>query len=303
MEIIDAQLHEPGIDDFWSDHDPTIRRGVLDEALHTLLAAVGVSGAVLHPVEDVEWAHSVAAREPHRFAVVPMLARVDSPIRAWWDSRRWDSIDPTLPDLEERLERALERPGFAGLRVFATAEMNGPPAPASGYHVALAWCERRGVPIFVAGAGLATVIGTLVRTFPGLVLVLDQMGLHVGDPDVWSGVPSAARTGGLPDRPPQNDRPSRARERGLSSEDIGRRLRQIVETFGARDAACGPLTSAGSRGGSGCGNRFPHGDSADHTYAESLSFVRDAAWLDDEDTHLLLGGTTRRLLRWPTRPG
>ena len=302
MEIIDAQLHEPGIDDSWSDHDPTIRRGVLDEALHTLLAAVGVSGAVLHPVEDVEWAHSVAAREPHRFVVVPMLARVDSPIRAWWDSRRWDSIDPTLPDLEERLERALERPGFAGLRVFATAEMNVLPAPASGYHVALAWCERRGVPIFVAGAGLATVVGTLARTFPDLVLVLDQMGLHPEDPDVWSGVPSLLGLAAYPTvHLKMTDLPALAN--GASpSEDIGPRLRQIVDTFGARRCMWASDISR-VQGRVGCGNRFPHGDSPDHTYAESLSFVRDASWLDDEDTHLLLGGTTRRLLRWPTRPG
>ena len=308
MDIIDGQLHEPGIDSSWGAHDPAIRWAVLSEALATLLAAVGVNGAVLHPVEDIEWALSMAAREPERFVVVPMLAEARSRVREWWDSRRWDSIDPAAPDLEERLDRTFERPGFAGLRVFATAEMDFPLAPTSGYHLALAWCERRTVPVFVAGAGPSTVVATMLRTFPDLIVVLDQMGLHPQDPHVWTGLPSLLSLAAHPTvhlkmtgLPAFTNRASDTEEAG-SSQGAVRRLRQIVDAFGAPRCMWASDISQ-VQGRVGCANRFPREGSPDHTYAESLSFVRDASWLTDDDKRQLLGGTARRLLRWPRTEG
>ena len=71
--IVDAQLHEPGLQRHWDAVDEQTQHMALTEALHTLLAAVGVDGAVLHPIEDVGWAHGVAAAAPDRFVVVPMV--------------------------------------------------------------------------------------------------------------------------------------------------------------------------------------------------------------------------------------
>ncbi len=297
MQIIDAQLHEPGIDSSWGDRDITTRRAVLTEALATLLAAVGVDGAVLHPVEDIEWAFSVAERAPDRFAVVPMLAGPDSPVRRWWDSRRWDSIDPHAPDLADRLDRAFGRVGFAGIRVFATAEMDLPPAAGSGHDIALGWCERRQVPVFVAGGDPGTTVTALVGAYPSLTLVLDQMGLSPALPDVWAGLPGLLAAAAHPTvclkmtGLPAFSRP------GPPERTIGR-LAEIVEAFGARRCMwASDITQV--QGRVGVGNRFPHEGGPDHFYAGSLAFVREATWLTAQDMQWVLGGTARRLLRWP----
>ena len=52
MEVIDGQLHEPGLDDYWDEQHARTQQMVLSEALRTLIGSVGVNGAVSYAVPE-----------------------------------------------------------------------------------------------------------------------------------------------------------------------------------------------------------------------------------------------------------
>ena len=69
MEIVDGQLHEPGVWLEWKDAPPAMWHDVLTESLLTTTDAVGVHGAVLMP-SDVVWAESVAGETDYLLSIV-----------------------------------------------------------------------------------------------------------------------------------------------------------------------------------------------------------------------------------------
>jgi hypothetical protein len=121
MEIVDAQLHEPGAWGQWGGYDTAARRSLLTEPPLTSMDAVGVDAVLLFPTEDGTWAEELARDEPRRFAWVPMVTGGD-PAELAWDlgsplGRL--TIEPDAPDIEAQIEAVRHRPGVVVLRIIA----------------------------------------------------------------------------------------------------------------------------------------------------------------------------------------
>jgi predicted TIM-barrel fold metal-dependent hydrolase len=296
--IVDGQLHEPGLQRSWDVVDETMQHAALDAALRTLLGAIGVDGAVLHPLEDVAWAHHRAESEPDRFVVVPMVGRPLPRVR------RWDVVDLDAPDLEGRLSAAAARPGLAGFRCVFLSASDLPFERGSGYDTLFRFCADRGLPLASPFAGDPDLVADIAREFPGVPLVLDQMALYAetgGTDDSWVRLPPIldlaryqnvfVKLTGLPSL-------SRA---AFPYDDIQAQVRRVLDEFGA-DRCMWASDISYYQGQVGWANRFPAlvgPYPGKHTYAQSLAFLRDAAWITPDEKRALLGGTARRVFASP----
>jgi predicted TIM-barrel fold metal-dependent hydrolase len=124
----------------------------------------GVDQAILIPPswEGTRNELAAAAAEPGRFAVMGRLA-----------------IEK--PDAPENLRSWLQQPGMLGLRMNFRAE----PQRGSLHDGTASWLfpalERHGIPLMVFAANAMPVMGRIAERHPGLRLIIDHMGMLVGD--------------------------------------------------------------------------------------------------------------------------
>jgi L-fuconolactonase len=171
MRIVDSQVHIWAADTPerpWP-HDPPIEPhdGPLSaDQLRNEMIEAGVDQAILIPPSwegtRNELALAAAAEEPDRFAVMGRLA-----------------IEK--PDAPEKLSTWLQQPGMLGLRMNFRAEPQR-----SWLHDGTAdWLfpalERHGIPLMVFAANALPVMGRIAERHPGLRLIIDHMGMLVGD--------------------------------------------------------------------------------------------------------------------------
>ena len=277
MDIIDGQLHEPGMQRYWDAMPVEAQHAALDDAMHAQLRAVGVDGAVLHPIEDASWAHGLAASAPDRFVVVRLVAPAAPGLQ------RWDAIDPDAPDVEARLDSARAEPGAAAVRLLALSARDLPFGRGTGSERVLRWCADRSVPVLSPFAGTPAVAGEVARAFPDLPVVLDHLGLggaeRSGDP--WMQLLDVLALASLPN--------VWLKLTGLVGlvgtagpvSAVQAKIRVVLDRFGADRCFWGSDISL-VQGQVGWANRFPAlvGDYAGkHTYAQSVAFWRDGEWL------------------------
>jgi predicted TIM-barrel fold metal-dependent hydrolase len=314
VEIVDGQLHEFGPRLPWRHASPETRDGVLEELALASMAAVGVDAAVFHPLGSMTWACNLAAREPGRFAIIPMLTNLGM------DGSE-DMVDPAHPDVESRITEILSRPGVAGLRLVppspsttlaagnsASSERADPLAEGT-FDAALRICERRGIPVFFAFGGRIEVVEPIVRAFSELTVVIDHMGVagppHQHDP-WWKAIPA---TVGLAEYPNVHVKVSSGpvfSKEGFPFRDIRPQVINLVNAYGSRRLMWGSdISRFQGKMGWHLANPALQGDyPGRHTYAQSLAFITDADWLDDEQKADMLGRTVRRILSWsPLEPG
>jgi len=299
VEIIDGQLHEPGLQRFWDDTDRVVQHAAMREATDTLLAAVGVDGALLHPIEDMSWAYGMAEREPHRFAVVPMVARRIHGVA------RGDWIDVDAPDLDDQLQQAADRPGCVAFRFGMLGEQDTPIAPGSGYDTTLRFCAQRGVALCSPFARYTNVVVEVARAHPDVTLVVDQLALPIApadDGDPWATLPDVLE---LAEHPNVHLKvtgvPSLSRA-AYPYLDVREPVRRVLDAFGAARCLWASDISF-YRGQVGWANRFPAlvGDyPGKHTYAQAVGFWRDGEWLTHDEQIDILGRTARRVFSWPS---
>jgi L-fuconolactonase len=301
LEIIDGQLHEPGLQRHWDAKDEVTQHAVLSEALNAMLAAVGVNGAVLHPIEDVGWASRMAESAPDRFVVVPMIAPPQARIR------RWDSIDPGSSDLEERLATVAAGPGFSGFRLLPMGQIDALSQPGAGYEVALRFCEEHSRPVFLSAPGRPDQIEAVANRFPRLTLILDQMGLDAppgSGADGWKGIAAVLALARYPNVNLKLTGLPALSATGEPFLDVEPHVIRLLDSYGAE--RCMWASDIGFyQGQIGWANRFPSlvgPYPGKHTYAQSLAMIRCASWLDEDQKSRLLGGTARALLNWNIRP-
>jgi hypothetical protein len=300
VKIIDGQLHEPGLKRYWANTDEATQHAALSEALHAMVAAVGVDGAVLHPIEDVGWAHRMAELEPDRFVVVPMIAPPQP------SARRWDSIDPGSSNLEERLAIAASRPGFSAFRILPMGQIGALSKLGNGYEVALRFCEERSLPVFLSAPGRPDQIEAVANQFRRLTFVLDQMGLDVRPglgAEAWTGLPAVLALARFPNVNLKLTGLPALSNAGEPFGDVEPHVIRLLDSFGA-ERCMWASDICFYQGQIGWGNRFPKliGPYAGkHTYAQSLAIIRDASWLDENQKGQLLSGAARRILKWTQR--
>jgi L-fuconolactonase len=297
MEIIDGQLHEPGLQRFWDAKDEATQHAALSETLNAMLAAVGVDGAVLHPIEDVNWAHRMAELEPGRFAVVPMIAPPQPRLR------RWDSIDPGSSNLEERLAIAATRPGLLAFRILPVGQVDALSKPGTGYEAALRFCEEGSLPVFLSAPGRADQIEAVASRFPRLTLILDQMRLDAppsSGADAWTGMPAVLALARYPNVNLKLTGLPALSTAGEPYRDVQPHIIRILDSYGA-ERCMWASDICFCQGQIGWANRFPKlvgPYPGKHTYSQSLATIRCASWLDENQKSRLLGGTARTLLKW-----
>jgi L-fuconolactonase len=229
-------------------------------------------------------------------------------------------VHPDSPDIEGRIEQIMGRPGVAALRLVppspsgamgsaATLNRQEDDRPAGGeFDAALAFCQRRRIPVFLAFGGRIEAAEPIVKAFPELTVVIDHMGVpgppHQHDP-WWKAIPTTIGLASYPNvHVKLSSAPVFSRER-FPFRDVTPHMIDVVNAFGAERVLWGSDISR-FQGQMGWSLRNPalQGDyPGRHTYAESLAFVTDADWLNDDQKASIVGRTARRILRWPAGGG
>jgi L-fuconolactonase len=299
MEVVDAQLHDPGAVLDWDSSDGSTRDKVLSELLHAMTEAVGVDGALLFPsVAQEQWAERLAAEEPGRYALVP---RVNPGIAG-----QEAALDPEAPDVEARIAAARERPGVAALRFVISAWPESIAKFESGaWDRALAACQQQRMPIFVFSSGRLDLVARLIDRYPQLSVVVDHLGLPQPplerlDDNRWADLPRLLE---LADRP--NVYVKLCGAPSLSSEpfpyhDIWAHVRAIVDAFGAERLMWASDISR-FRGRVGWHMRLTSEQLdfvGQHTYTQSVGLYRDTDVLTPTEKEWVLGRSVRALLAW-----
>jgi predicted TIM-barrel fold metal-dependent hydrolase len=300
VEIVDGQLHEPGVWLEWKGAPPATWHDVLTESLLTTTDAVGVHGAVLMP-SDVVWAESVAAAYPGRFTVIPRL-------NPGFDDPERREMEPEDPDIEEQISAAFARPGVTGIRFsIGFWEEIVERWHAGRFDRALGACAEQGVPIFLFVSGHLELVEPVAQRYPDVPIVVDHMGLRQPPLEPVDSPPWARLDELLALAKYENISVKLCGATSLSLEDYPFRdswphVERMLEAFGA-----GRLFWASdiSRFRGRLGHHTFAVAEADyvgkHTYAESLAFYRDSD-LSEDEKELILGGTIRRILNWPAVP-
>jgi L-fuconolactonase len=285
MDIVDAQLHAWDVDcaEFPWDHDalaPLPRhlrarfdRNVTTDDLIEMMDATGVHAAVLVSPRvygsDHRYSFAAAANHPDRFGVVGPLS-------------------PSVPGVEERVRAFRHQPGGLGIRAMPIGQEDEGIGGASWRRI-FGPAERAQVPVFLLAADIIDIVPGIARAYPDLQIVLDHLGA-IASSSVGG---QATGLGRLPDllALAQLDNvalkcsnvPSLSRN-GFPFRDVWPRLHAILEAFGPERLIWGSDITV-------------HPD--DLTYAQSVDYLRLSEQLSAHEKELVLGGSLRRILRWP----
>jgi L-fuconolactonase len=299
MDVVDAQLHDPGAILDWDSADGPTRDAVLTELLHSMTEAVGVHGALLFPsVAQEQWAERLAAEAPGRFALVPRL----NPGIAGQEA----ALDPEAPDVDRRIAAARDRSGVAALRFVISAWPESIAKFESGaWDRALAACEEQRMPVFIFSSGRLDLAAQLIDGFPQLPVVVDHLGLPQPpleklEDNRWADLPQLLELSARP-----NAYVKMCGAPSLSSElfpyrDVWGQIRAIVDAFGAERLMWASDISR-FRGRVGWHMRLTPEQLdyvGQHTYGESVGLYRDTDLLTSTEKEWVLGRSVRTLLGW-----
>jgi predicted TIM-barrel fold metal-dependent hydrolase len=219
---------------------------------------------------DHSYALEAASASPARFGVV-------------------GPVDPTLPDVGERVRTFREHAGALGIRV---VERRGVTVPLgdSGWDEVFRPAEEAGVPVFLLGPQVISSVPGIARAHPELQLVLD----HLGGIASSSVGPSASGIARLPEllSLAQYDNvalkctnvPTLSRA-GYPFADLWPLLHAVLSAFGPERTMWGSDITM-HRG--------------DLSYSEAVGYIRETTELSESEKTLVLGASLRRILDWPS---
>jgi L-fuconolactonase len=291
VEVIDMQLHEPGPFGDWTGSDDASRRQVLTEALLEMTDAVGVDGVVLHPAEDDDWAQGLAESEPGRWASVPQVS----------------AEDVAAADVTDRIARYAGTPGVVGVRLVPSPQFFPDEFEkylAGGYDGAFKACQDLGLPALVMVSGRPETLGAVAERFPELQIVLDHIGIpqrpmEQPDEPQWKLLPDVVSLAQYSNVSVKVCNPIGLSEDQYPFEDVWPKVHELLGAFGAERLAW--ASDIGRfRGRIGWNIRIPGEFVGKHTYMESLAFFKYTDEISQGEKEQILGGTTRRILKWPT---
>jgi L-fuconolactonase len=279
MQIVDGQVHDPAPSVPWPS-DEESRIALVCELVLAAMDAVGVDQAVIAPRHDLSFAVAAPLRHPERLSRVVM-------------------VDHTGPGVEARIEEAMAQPGVVALRqvVVDYAGTRGSEALRAGaYDELFAAAERQAAPLFVLGPGYPADLAPAARAHPGLVMIVDHLGLRQYpplsmDPDPWEKLEGLLSLAAYPNVCVKVCGAGLLSAEPYPHPDVWGRLHPVFEAFGLeRCLWASDFTRL---------RMVPAGEPWAGTYAQSLSLYLDTDQLSAGDKEQLLGGTLRRLLGWP----
>lgn len=176
-------------------------------------------------------------------------------------------FDPTLPDIQRRLEAWMRRPGAEGIRL----TFFGATAAPAGALVALdeLWeaCSTLTVPVAVLAPDALPELADVAERHPALRLVLDHLGLGVyeGSPGYFAGWRHLPHLAACPNVVAKISTLVEASVEPYPFRDVHEYLAEAVELFGVQRLIWG--------------SNFPV-VAKTCSYRESLSFLAECSFLD-----------------------
>jgi L-fuconolactonase len=295
--IIDAQLHEPAVSGEWAHADEQTRWDLLDELQIAYMTAVGVDRTILFPT-DLDWALRAAARDPDRFAVVPMFTA--------GGGFGLEAADG--PDIAQRIRSLATVPGVVGFRIVRTVpDGTGGTvlvAPERFDRLATA-CAEVGRPIFMSTVGDLVTPGVLAARHPEVTVVVDHLGLaqppsYARESPPFRSLPALLALAEHPNLAVKCSGAPALSQEPYPFADLWPPLHQVIEAFGPRRVMWGSdfsrvLGRAGFTLKIAGGERHYAGR---HTYAEALHYLLDTPELTTAAKEWLLGRAAQHLLGW-----
>jgi L-fuconolactonase len=301
VAVVDAQLHEPG-PLLPRPEKEDVRYALFTEMTLGAMEAVGVDAAVLNPL-DAAWATFTCNEFPRTFAWVAPLALKPRP----------GAVSVLSPDVATSMSRLSDQPGLAAFRILpGSPTLGASPAPGmSGfaalreglYDRALSAAEELGLPVFAFTTGDISSVAVIAERFPEVPFIIDHLGMPQPPALPPDSPPFAAleplvrlavhpnvyvKVSGLP---------------GLSREpyphaDIAPVVQRLLGEFGARRMMwASDITRVNGR--IGFDFRYDGPYEGQHTYADSVRYLRDLEVLRPDEARWVFAETVRSLLRRP----
>ena len=290
--IIDAKMHEPPPTLKWEGVDERTQWDVLLELEFGYMAALGVDRAVLFPVER-PWGEYAYSLFPDRFRLVPMVGVY---------AGKKDGIDPLSPDISKEMAKQRDKPGVAGIRILGGLTSNW----VEDFKATTDACASYGLPIFLTASGDFAGAAKIAEQYTDLQVIIDQTGLRQAPPfgnvdtPPFKSLPEVIALAAYPNVTVSWCDPVSLSEKSFPFSDVKPKLRQLLDAFGAERVMWGSDISRFA-GRCGFNVRIPGSDgdyAMNHTYAESLFFLRANDQLSAEEKEWILGGTISRILGW-----
>jgi len=302
MEVVDLQVHAPGPFVDWSGADADTRARVLKEALKQMMDAVGVDAVVFNPVDEPQYALDLAAEEPNRFCINQLL--VSHPPRATYGV----TSDVEAPDTIDRLRAVIANPHVNSVRIFLAlthAPKEYAQYQAGRFEPVFRTCQELGFPVRLFVSGVLDIADSVASRYPNLQIIIDHFGLRqapISTPDDprWLDLPKLLALASYPNIAVQVTGAPIYSAQGYPYSDVRPYITKILTAFGVDRLAWASDISR-VRGRTGWHDPLPGGDSYQgrHNYMESLAFWLYTDELSESEKAKVLGGTARRLLKWP----
>lgn len=290
MQIIDAQLHVWEHDHAGRPWDRAAVQGYIEacrrwghevsetdtvthEELIRRMDAVGVDGALLvtfgvyYPLDN-SYALEAAAAHPDRFAVVGRL-------------------DATAANVVELVSSFAAQAGSVAVRVLALDDDTCARLRAGAFDRLLAATEAQGLALCLYPSRCPSDCERVARAFPDLQIVIDHLGLPQPPVAALAADPFRALPEVLALARFENvavkltGAPTLSRER-YPFADLWPHLHAVLDAFGPARVMWGTDTTRTGL-----------------SYAHELGYLRDTDELSPSEKELVLGGSLRRVFRWP----
>jgi L-fuconolactonase len=284
MEIIDAQIHEPSpplpVDE---KYGPDVKNLINVEIAREAMDSIGVNATLVFGRQ--EYMDACVARYPERFAGAL-------------------TFDYMADDLEEQVAGFRKRPGMlAGRNLVGNARdaTLRPEFEEGKFERLYTYAEKYELPLFFSTHGWAHVMESVAQKHPGLTMVIDHLGVSqspVSPPrdEPWDRLPGLLGLAKYPNVHVKFSGAPTLSTQPFPFEDLWPHLHQVVDAFGPERLMWGsdftrmrwvPVTGA----------LAPREQWK--LYSDCLNYLRDTSELSQQDKEQILGGTIRRVLRWP----
>jgi L-fuconolactonase len=283
IEIIDAQIHEPKAPIALVGQELDLATLVDVEMAREAMDAIGVDVALA--VTSEVFINLALKRYPERFAGVV-------------------TFDHNHPDLPGEVARVRQLRGVVAGRALVGDWRDAtirPEFESGAFDPIFAAAEQVGLPIFVSTHGWASAMARVAERHPGLVLIIDHIGVsqHPVSPpndDPWGRFPDLLALARF-----ENVNVKLCGAPLLSSQDypysdVWPYLDQLFDAFSFDRVMWGSDYTRMHQAD------FPRGERPRRrglTYSDALSYLLDSDRMTQAQKEKLFGGTLRRVLNWP----
>jgi predicted TIM-barrel fold metal-dependent hydrolase len=284
VEIIDAQIHDPGpVRPINTNHGEDVRLLLGCELAREAMDSVGVDVAVVNSGQEV--CDYMVARYPDRFAACGL----------------WDN---SVEDVDGWVAHYRERPGMLGVRVLVVDWQTATPTAdflAGRLEPVFAAAERHELPVFAMAMGVADVLAPVARAHPELNLIVDHLGVSSPpamnrNPDPFSELPHVTALAEFPNVSVKITGATALSHSPYPHLDLWPHLHKLLDAFGAERLMWGSDFTR-LRCAPGTNKRGPR-ESWAGLYSDCVNFLRDTPEVSQSDKELMFAGTIRKILRW-----